>query len=96
MEEPAFLIAVNEIVGGIEIEHDLLRRFVMRLQEDIDQQPLDRRRVVVDLVIVRRGAGRLSSSRFSADLPAAGAQPFRRAASLPTRTAITGSCRSQS
>lgn len=54
VEEPAFLIAVNEIVGSVEIEHDLLGRLRMRLKKDIDQQGLDRRRIVADLVVARR------------------------------------------
>ena len=54
MEELAFLVAVQRIVGGIEIEDDLLGRLVMGIEEDIDEQCLDRRRVVADLVITRR------------------------------------------
>jgi len=44
---------VQGIVGGVEIEDDLLRRTGMRLQEQIDQQPFDRRRIMADLVIAR-------------------------------------------
>ena len=95
VEEPAFLLAVQRIVGGIQIEDDLLRSLPMRLQEQVDEQRLDRRRVVAHLVIPRR-LGRLSSSRFSVDLPASGAQSERRASSLPASTASTGSCRSSS
>jgi hypothetical protein len=54
VEEPAFLIAVNEIVGSVEIEPDLLGRLAVRLQEEVDQRLLDRRRVVADLVVARR------------------------------------------
>jgi len=54
MEEPAFLIAVQRVVGCVEVEHDLARRFVMRVEKQVDQQLLDRRRVVADLVIARR------------------------------------------
>ena len=45
---------MDRIVGGVEIEHDLLGRRGMRLQEQLDQKPLDRRRVVADLVVARR------------------------------------------
>ena len=38
MEEPAFLSAVQRNVGIVEIEHDLARRTLMRLQEKLDQQ----------------------------------------------------------
>ena len=55
MEEPAFLLPVQRIVRGIEIKDDLLRRLPMRLQEHLDEQPLDRRRIVARLVIPRRG-----------------------------------------
>ena len=54
VEEAAFLMPVQRIVGGVEIEDDLLRRSLVRLQEQIDEQRLDRRRVMADLVIARR------------------------------------------
>ena len=54
VEEPAFLVAVQRIVGGIEIENDLRRRPSMRLHEEIDEKHLDRRRIVAYLVITRR------------------------------------------
>jgi len=54
VEEPAFLVAVQRIVGGIEIENDLRRRTPMRLHEEIDEQHLDRRRIVAYLVIASR------------------------------------------
>ena len=95
VEEAAFLMTVQRIVGGIQIENDLLGGAMMRVQEHIDKQLLDRRRIVADLVIARRLA-RLSSSRFSVDFPASGAQSDRLASSLPASTASTGSCRSSS
>ena len=67
----------------------------MRVEEQIDQQSLDRRRVMADLVIARR----LRPAQFEPverDLPASGAQSARRAASLPASTAITGSWRNWS
>ena len=45
---------VHRIIGGIEIENDLLRCAPVRLQEQLHQQRLDRRRIVADLVIARR------------------------------------------
>jgi hypothetical protein len=48
------LLAVHGIVGRIEIKDDLVRRSLVRLQEQVDQQPLDGRRIVADLVIARR------------------------------------------
>ena len=54
VKEAAFLIPVQRIVGRVEIEHDLARRFLMRVEKQVDEQPLDRRRVMADLVIARR------------------------------------------
>ena len=54
MEEPALLMAVQRIVGGVEVEHDLGRRLVMGLQEQIHEQSFDRLCIVADLVIARR------------------------------------------
>ena len=51
VEEPAFLMAVQRVVGGVEVEDDLLGRPCVRLEEEVDEQRLDRRRVVADLVV---------------------------------------------
>ena len=51
VEEAAFLMAVQRIVGRIEIEHDLFGRFAMRIEKQIDQQPLDQGRLVRDPTI---------------------------------------------
>jgi hypothetical protein len=53
VKEPAFLIAMQRIVGRVEIENDLFGRPWVRLEEEVDEQGLDRRRVVADLVITR-------------------------------------------
>jgi len=45
---------VQRDVGVVEIEHDLARRALMRLEEDIDQQRIDLRAVAIDLVVLRR------------------------------------------
>src|SRR3954463_16790010 len=54
VEEAAFLVTVDGVVGRIEIEDDLLGRVGVRLQEQLDEEPLDRRLVMRDLVIARR------------------------------------------
>ena len=54
MEEPPLLLAMHRIVGRIEIKDDLVRRSLVRLQEQVDQQPLDGHPIVADLVIARR------------------------------------------
>ena len=54
VEEPAFLGAVQRIVGGVQVEHDLLGWRLVRVEEQLDEQPLDRGRVVADLVVARR------------------------------------------
>ena len=59
VKEPAFLMAVQRVVGRVEVENDLLgrpsscRSPCVRLEEEVDKQRLDRRRVVADLVIAR-------------------------------------------
>jgi hypothetical protein len=46
---------VQRGVGGVEIEDDLdRRRRRMRAEKEIDNQPLDHRRVIADLVVARR------------------------------------------
>lgn len=61
------LLAVDRIVSCIEVEHDLLRRALVRLQEEIDEQRLDRRRIVADLVVARRlGPAQLQTIERSA------------------------------
>ena len=42
MEEPPLLGAVKRIVGRVQIQHDLLRGRLMRLQEQLHQKPVDR------------------------------------------------------
>ena len=51
VEVPPFLLAVERIVGGIEIEHDADRRLAVRIKENIDWQPFDGTHVVVELVM---------------------------------------------
>ena len=54
VEEAAFLVAMQRIVGGIEIEDDLFGGLLVGVEEEIDEQAFDRRRVMADLVISRR------------------------------------------
>ena len=54
VEEAPFLRAVQGIVGGVEIEDDFLRRALVRLEEEIDEQRFDGGGIVADLVIARR------------------------------------------
>jgi hypothetical protein len=95
MEEPFLLMPVQRVVGGIEIENDLRRRRLVRRKEQRDEQPLNRRRIMGDLVITRR---LLAAQLEPVECRFAGRwrTVLRRAASLPTSTAITGSCRSSS
>jgi hypothetical protein len=81
---------VQRIVGGIEIEDDLLWRVLVRLHEKIDKQRLDPGAVPGDPVIARqlRSAPLEPVERL---LPANGAQSLRRTDSLPASTAIVGS-----
>jgi hypothetical protein len=54
VKEAALLMAMQRIIGGIEVEDDLPRRTSMGVEKQIDQQGFDRLRVVPDLVIGRR------------------------------------------
>jgi hypothetical protein len=54
VEKPAFLMPVQRVVGGIEVENDLLGWRLVRLEEEGDEQALNRRRVVADLVVATR------------------------------------------
>ena len=53
VKEPALLMAMQRVVGRVEVENDLSGRPCVRLEEEIDEQGFDRRRVVADLVIAR-------------------------------------------
>ena len=48
VEEPSLLPAVHRIIGGVEIEHQLLGRLRVRVEEEVHEQRLDRRAVVGD------------------------------------------------
>src|SRR5689334_16581979 len=84
VEEPAFLVAVQRIVGGVEIEDDLPRRPPMRLQKHIDEQRLDRRRVVADLRVKPGGMLCDSASVLGGSAPAGSASTCPPAAHSPS------------
>ena len=54
VEEPALLMPMQGIIGGVEVDIDVHRRPLMGIEEQLDKQPLDRRAVVVDLVVAAR------------------------------------------
>ena len=51
VEVAALLLAVERIIGGVEVDHDADRRLAMGVEKDVDKQPLDRRAVVIELVV---------------------------------------------
>src|ERR1700704_3562489 len=51
VEVAALLLAIERIIGGVEVDLDADRRLAMGVEKDIDKQPLDRRAVVVELVV---------------------------------------------
>ena len=51
VEEAPLLMAMQRIVRGIQVQHDLRRWHPVRLQELLHEQRLDRRRPIADLVI---------------------------------------------
>ena len=53
MEETPFLVAVQRVIGGVQIEDDLLGRAGVGIEEELDKHPLDRRPIMADLVIGR-------------------------------------------
>ena len=53
VEEAPFLMPVQRVVGGVKIEDDLFRRARMGVEKEVDEHPLDRRRIMADLVIGR-------------------------------------------
>ena len=53
VEKPPFLMTVQWIVGGIEVENDLPRRLAVRIEEHVDEHLLQRLAIAADLVIAR-------------------------------------------
>ena len=54
VEEPALLVSVQRVVGGVQVERDLSWRPVMGIEEQINEQRRDGIRIVADPVIARR------------------------------------------
>ena len=81
VEEAALLVAVRRVIGGVEVQHDLLRRRVVAGQELFDQhlvqthnrtacnavlQPAERRGTRERPVFVRLAAGGQLQRRVAA------------------------------
>ena len=60
VEKTLLLMPVQRIVGGVEVEGDLRWRRRVGVEKQINKQPLDRRRVIADLVV----AGRFRPAQF--------------------------------
>ena len=59
MEETPLLMAVDRIVRGVQVERDPRRWLGMGVQEQVDEQPLDRRGIVGDLAVAVPVGGRV-------------------------------------
>lgn len=80
VEEAPLLMPVQRVVGGAEIEDDLRRRLLVRVQEQRHGQRVDRRRLMGDLVIARR-------------LVSAQLQPVQRRLAGHRRTVVAPGCK---
>ena len=56
VEETAFLVTVQGIIGGVEIEDDAAQGLGVRIEEQVDEQRLDRLVVVADPVVAADAA----------------------------------------
>jgi len=54
VKEPSLLMAMQGVVSRVEIENDLLSRSRVRLQEQLNEQPLNPLRIVTDFMVARR------------------------------------------
>src|SRR5262245_34277354 len=45
VKEAPLLVPVQRVVGGVEVENDLLGRVLVRLEKQLDKQPLDLGRI---------------------------------------------------
>ena len=106
VEEAPLLVAVERVVGGVEIQHDLLRRLVMRVQEEPRRRTDRPPRCPRDLLVaVRLGGDRqpplqpiqraLARQRL-APIRARACGPVRSGRDLPTTVASSGSRRRSS
>lgn len=51
MEEAPLLLAVDRVVGGIDVQHDHLGRLVVCVQENIDEERLEGITAVANLLV---------------------------------------------
>ena len=103
VEKATFLLAMQRVVGGVQVQGDLRRRGRVRLEEGVDEQPLDGLGAGHDLLVAGRAGQRLggvNSRRFRVLLPARGLPTSRgrtrcwpSGSSLPTNAASRGSKR---
>ena len=59
VEEAAFLTAVQRVVGGVQVEDQPLRRLPVGVEEEIDEEPLDRLRLMTDAAVAMGACGRV-------------------------------------
>jgi hypothetical protein len=63
VEAAAFLVAVQGIIGGIEVEDDLFGRRLLRLEEEVDEQTWARTADFLAFALaVVAGIGRLNDT----------------------------------
>jgi hypothetical protein len=83
VEEAAFLMAVQGVIGRIEVEDDRFGRRPVRLEEEVDEQAFDGRRGMADLVVTARKRRRVLE-------PVQGALPGERRAVLALGLELVG------
>ena len=54
VKEAAFLVAMQRIIRGVEVQDDLFGRRCVRLEKEVDEQAFNRRAIVSDLVVAAR------------------------------------------
>jgi len=52
IEEPAILVPMKQIIGGIQIQNDFFGDLFRSLHKGVDEEPIDRFFAVVDLLIL--------------------------------------------
>src|SRR6202162_2276315 len=66
VEKPRLLLPVQRRVGGVQVQYDFARCFVVRFQKEIGQQFIQRFGAIADFVVAFRGR-RTNRSQFAAD-----------------------------
>src|ERR1700737_2038167 len=79
VEKSAFLVAMHWIIGGIQVQHDLLRRLCLRLDVEIHQQFIHCFLIHDDLLIAGPliGIGRRQLQPIQRTLARSGTTPVR-------------------